>query len=105
MSYRRTIRKEIIAPLHFTINEKVAFNDKGSTQVCDLYLPVVVYLSFLHNTYSGESGGTGRRAGFRTQWFLTVGVRVPLSHQNSTRTGVDFTSGSNERALVMGRST
>ncbi len=24
-----------------------------------------------------ESGGTGRRAGLRTPWSLTVGVRVP----------------------------
>src|SRR5206468_11203552 len=24
-----------------------------------------------------ESGGTGRRAGFRSQWFTAVGVRVP----------------------------
>ena len=34
-------------------------------------------LLFVRKAQSRESGGTGRRAGFRFQWFKAVGVRVP----------------------------
>src|SRR2546429_9969523 len=33
---------------------------------------------------TGESGGTGRRAGLRIQWGKPWGVEAPLSHQFSS---------------------